>query len=73
VPVEDLEEVIFEADELNIFKLVIDYERSVLRVKYVRKPSYGKEQLDEMKSKISGLRDRLKGFAKKIDMLIVSE
>jgi hypothetical protein len=39
----------------------------------VRKAIIGKEQLDEMKSKISGLRDRLKGFAKKIDLLVSSE
>lgn len=73
VSVEDIEEVIFEADELNIFKLVIDYERSILLIKYVRKFGYGKEELNEMKSKIHGLRDRLKGFAMKIDRLISSE
>jgi hypothetical protein len=71
--VDDIEEVLFEADELNIFKLVIDYERSVLRIKYVRKFNYGKEELHEMKSKIYALRNRLKGFAMKIELLTVSD
>ncbi len=71
--IEDLEEVLFEADELNLFKLVIDYEKNIIRVRYVRKLSYGKKDVEEMKSKISGLRDRMKGFIKKIDLLIASE
>lgn len=72
IEVEDLEDVLFEAKELNIFELIVDYGREIVKVKYIRRDTFGKEDLADIKNRISGLRTKLNGFVKKIDVLITS-
>jgi hypothetical protein len=58
---------------LSLFKVVVDYEKGLVFVRYVRKLVYGKEQVEVMKGRVNGLREKLKGFVKKIDLLLISE
>lgn len=63
----------FDAQNLHLFKLIIDYEMSVVRVSYLRKFSYTKENLEKMRERTVALRGVLQKFAKKIDLLLISE
>ena len=73
IKIEDLEDVLFDGFSYHLFKLTVDYETSLARVTYIKKLGYTQEQVDVIKSRVSALREKISGFAKKIDLLIISE
>ncbi len=73
IKLEDLEDVLFDGFSSDLFKLNIDYERSLVKVTYVKKLNYSHEQVDILKARVSALRQKISGFSKKIDSLIISE
>merc|ERR1739848_460026 len=56
---EDLEDVMFDADSLNLFKLVIDYSKSLVTIRYIRKMVYDKEYVENLRAKTSALREKV--------------
>ena len=71
--IEDLEDVLFDGSSSELFKLTIDYETSQVKIAYVKKSSYNKEYVENLKMKVSALREKVSGFTKKIDSLIINQ
>jgi hypothetical protein len=71
IKVDDLEELFYEGCSNKLFSLVIDYERDIVRVKYVRKIQYTKENVNLMKEKIERLKNKISGIVTKIDSITV--
>ncbi len=71
INVDDLEELLYEGHNNQLFSLVVDYERDVVKVNYVRKTHYTKENITLMKEKIENLRNKINGIVSKIDNLTV--
>ena len=73
IKLEDIEEFLFIDKVFRIYKISVDYERSVIVVKYIIK---GKEhfrlsELENVNGKIKELRNKLQNFAKKIDEITI--
>ena len=71
IKVDDLEELLYDGYSNGLFSLVIDYERDIVRVKYVRKLHYTKENVTLMKEKIENLRNKINGIVSKIDNITI--
>lgn len=71
--IEDLEDVLFDGSSSELFKLTIDYETSLVKISYIKKASYNKEYVESLKCKVSSLREKISGFTKKIDSLIINQ
>ena len=71
IKVDDLEELLYDGYSNGLFSLVIDYERDIVRVKYVRKLHYTKENVTLIKEKIENLRNKINGIVSKIDNITI--
>ncbi len=71
IKVDDLEELLYDGYSNKLFSLVIDYERDIIRVKYVRKLRYTKENVTLMKEKIENLRNKINGIVSNIDNITI--
>lgn len=73
INLEDLEDVLFDGFNSDLFKLTVDYNSNQVKVAYVKRLNYDQEYVDKIKSRVSALRERIGGFTKKIDFLIANE
>lgn len=71
IDIEDIEEVLFDAEENNLFKVKIDYERSILLIRYIRRLTFDQQAVEEMRSSVVALREKMGLFVKKMDNLII--
>jgi hypothetical protein len=71
IKIDDIEELLYEGYSNQLFSLVVDYERDVVRVKYVRKINNTKENINLMKEKIENIRNKINGIVSKIDNITV--
>lgn len=72
IKIEDIEEFLYQENIFRVFKISLDYEKSVMIVKYILKgvDFFPQEQVEYIRSKVTELRSKIKTFAKKIDELI---
>ena len=70
---DDLEDVLFDGFNSDLFKLTVDYNSNQVKIAYVKRLNYDQEYVDKIKSRVSVLRERIAGFNKKIDLLIANE
>jgi hypothetical protein len=73
IKIEDLEDVLFDGSSSELFKLTIDYETSLVKISYIKKSSYNKEYVEILKTKVGALKEKISGFTKKIDSLIINQ
>jgi hypothetical protein len=73
INLEDLEDVMFDAADIELFNVFINYEKNLIYLRYIRRFAYNKEYLTVLQERTSGLRSRLNKFIKKIDLLLISE
>ena len=71
ISIDDLELLMYEGQNNDLFSLIIDYENEIVRVRYVRKMDYTKENINIMKEKIQNLRSKISTIIGKIDNLTV--
>jgi len=67
--IEDIEDILFDASEANLFKLKIDYVSKQLKFSHLKKNSLNSENVQNLKNKISLLKDKLGVFINKLDLL----
>jgi hypothetical protein len=73
INLEDLEDVLFDGFSTDLFKLTLDYESNQVKIAYVKKLNYDQEYVNTIKTRVSALREKIAGFTKKIDLLIMNE
>ena len=67
--IEEIEEILFDANEAGLYKLKIDYVNKILRFSHLRINSVCQKDVENLKGKISALKDRINFFIKRIDLL----
>jgi hypothetical protein len=67
--IEDIEDILFDANESGLYKLKIDYINKMLRFSHLKNNSVSQKDVENLKGKISCLKDRLDFFIKRIDLL----
>ena len=67
--IEEIEEILFDGNDAGLFKLKIDYVVRELKFTHLRKKTLSAENIQNLKNKISSLREKLGGFINKLDLL----
>ena len=67
--IEDIEEILFDANDSGLYKLKIDYVNKVLKFSHLKKNSLSQNDVENLKGKITTLKDRLNFFINRIELL----
>jgi hypothetical protein len=67
VSIDDVELLLYEGHNKKLFQLSIDYERRMIKIKYIKRTSYSKEQITSLRGKVAGLREKLMKVYNSID------
>ena len=67
--IEDIEEILFDANDSGLYKLKIDYVNKVLKFSHLKKNSLIQNDVENLKGKITTLKDRLNFFINRIELL----
>jgi hypothetical protein len=67
--IEEIEEILFDGNDAGLFKLKIDYVARELKFSHLRKKTLSAANIQNLKNKISSLREKLGGFINKLDLL----
>jgi hypothetical protein len=71
VPFEELEVFLFEGQERKLFRLNVDYEGKILKLRYVKQNVYSDNQLVNLKGKVSMLKEKLSKLYSNIENIKV--
>jgi hypothetical protein len=69
VSFDELELLLYEGQERDLFKLVIDYNSLKVRVKYIRRATYTPENLSNLRGKVSLLKDKLTKMYNSLELI----
>ena len=67
--IEEIEEILFDANDAGLYKLKIDYINKILRFSHLKKNHHTDKDVEVLKGKICSLKDRINFFIKRIDLL----
>lgn len=67
--IEEIEDIFFDGNEANLFKLKIDYTARELKFSHMKKKTLSSENLEILKNKICLLKEKLGTFINKLDLL----
>ena len=67
--VEEIEDMIISGKEHKIYNIVIDYLKKEIRILYLRRPEYTKEQKEEILNKVKQMKTKLEGILKAIEKI----
>jgi len=67
--IQEIEDIFFDGNEANLFKLKIDYITRELKFSHMKKKTLNSENLEILKNKISLLKEKLGTFINKLDLL----
>lgn len=67
--IEDIEETLFEGEQLKLFSVSLDYKEQVIKIKHVNLGNVDKAQVDNLKQKINLLKSKLTAFVRTVDSL----
>ena len=66
---EEIEDMIISGKEHKIYNIVIDYLKKEIRILYLRRPEYTKEQKEEILNKVKQMKTKLEGILKAIEKI----
>ena len=66
---EEIEDMIISGKEHKLYNIVIDYMNKEIRILYLRRPEYTKEQKEEILKKVNDMKTRLEGILRAIDKI----
>ena len=66
---EEIEDMIISGKEHKLYNIVIDYMKKEIRILYLRRPEYTKEQKEEILKKAMDMKTRLEGILRAIDKI----
>ena len=66
---EEIEDMIISGKEHKLYNIVIDYMKKEIRILYLRRPEYTKEQKEEILKKVKDMKSRLEGILRAIDKI----
>ena len=66
---EEIEDMIISGKEHKLYNIVIDYMKKEIRILYLRRPEYTKEQKEEILKKVKDMKIRLEGILRAIDKI----
>ena len=66
---EEIEDMIISGKEHKLYNIVIDYMKKEIRILYLRRPEYTKEQKEEILKKVKDMKNRLEGILRAIDKI----
>ena len=66
---EEIEDMIISGKEHKLYNIVIDYMKKEIRILYLRRPEYTKEQKEEILKKVKDMKTRLEGILRAIDKI----
>ena len=66
---EEIEDMIISGKEHKLYNIVIDYMNKEIRILYLRRPEYAKEQKEEILKKVKDMKSRLEGILRAIDKI----
>jgi len=66
---EEIEDMIISGKEHKIYNIVIDYLKKEIRILYLRRPEYTKEQKEEILNKVKQMKSKLEGILKAIEKI----
>lgn len=67
--IEEIEEILFDGNEAGLFRLKIDYVAKELKFSHLKNKKVSSENVQNLKNKVSALREKLGGFINKLDLL----
>ena len=67
--IEEIEDILFDGNEANLFKLKIDYVSRELKFTHMKKKTLTAENVQNLKNKIVLLKEKLGAFTNKLDLL----
>ena len=66
---EEIEDMIISGKEHKLYNIVIDYLKKEIRILYLRRPEYTKEQKEEILNKVKEMKTKLEGILKAIEKI----
>lgn len=66
---DEFEDILFDGNDAGLFKLKIDYISNQLKFSHFKKRCITHENVVNLKSKITNLREKINSFINKIDLL----
>ena len=66
---EEIEDMIISGKEHKLYNIVIDYLKKEIRILYLRKPEYTKEQKEDILKKVKEMKTKLEGILRAIDKI----
>ena len=66
---EEIEEMIISGKEHKLYNIVIDYLKREIRILYLRRPEYTKEQKEDILKKVKEMKTKLEGILRAVDKI----
>ena len=66
---EEIEDMIISGKEHKLYNIAIDYMKKEIRILYIRRPEYTKEQKEELLKNVKGMKAKLEGILKAIEKI----
>ena len=66
---EEIEDMIISGKEHKLYNIAIDYMKKEIRILYIRRPEYTKEQKEELLKNVKGIKAKLEGILKAIEKI----
>ena len=66
---EEIEDMIISGKEHKLYNIVIDYLKKEIRILYLRRPEYTKEQKEDILKKVKEMKTKLEGILRSIDKI----
>ena len=66
---EEIEDMIISGKEHKLYNIAIDYMKKEIRILYIRRPVYTKEQKEELLKNVKGMKAKLEGILKAIEKI----
>ena len=66
---EEIEDMIISGKEHKLYNIAIDYMKKEIRILYLRRPEYTKEQKEELLKNVKDMKSKLEGILRAIDKI----
>ena len=66
---EEIEDMIISGKEHKLYNIAIDYMNQEIRILYLRRPEYTKEQKEELLKNVKDMKAKLEGILRAIDKI----
>ena len=66
---EEIEDMIISGNEHKLYNIIVDYLKKEIRILYMRRAEYKKEQKDEVLNKVKEMKSKLEGILRAIEKI----